>query len=297
MSGGPLDGVDTVRWHRLHHAYGAATDVPDQLRALRGPDPDRRGAALSRLSGSVYHQGTRWQASQAVVPFLVALVDDAGTPDRAAVLELLRKVAIGDRRDDELPFDPARAFAAADAFDSVRDGSLLLRFFAEEDEFTEDEIGVLDGAAVSWAADSYFGAAACLDAVVSWVSDPDDEVAARAAALTAWFQPTAARVAALVAVPEGRTRVRASANLVLAHTPSADPRVDLLLRELTGSDSETVAVTAAVAEAYRRGGAVSEEALSVLAGVAERDDLAAVAGWDRALRGFVMLALRRLGLG
>ncbi|MET7668326.1 hypothetical protein [Micromonospora luteifusca] len=61
---------------------------------------------MSELFGNVYHQGTRWGASCHVVPFLVALADDPDTPDRAAVTALLRSVVLGDRRDDELPFDP-----------------------------------------------------------------------------------------------------------------------------------------------------------------------------------------------
>ncbi|GAA1364329.1 hypothetical protein [Catellatospora chokoriensis] len=296
MSDGPLAGLDAVPWHLLHHAYGPATDVPGQLRALRSPDPARRADALSQLSGNVYHQGTRWQASRAVVPFLVALTDDPETPDRAAVVQLLRRIAVGDRRDDGLPFDPQRTFAAGDAFDGADHDDIVQRFYAEE-ELAEDEIDVLDAAAVRWAADCYFSAAACLSTITVWVSDSDDQVAAHAAALAAWFEPTAAVVSALLAVPEHRPRPRASANLALAHSPTTDVRVDRRLRELTGSGLATVALTAAVASAHRVGGALSEQALSILVEASERDDLEAVVGWDRHPRGFVMLALRRLGLG
>ncbi|MEV1147390.1 hypothetical protein [Micromonospora sp. NPDC049799] len=31
----PLAGLDDLPWESLHHAYGPAVDVPDQLRALR----------------------------------------------------------------------------------------------------------------------------------------------------------------------------------------------------------------------------------------------------------------------
>ncbi|GAB4057274.1 hypothetical protein [Catellatospora paridis] len=295
MSDGPLAGLDAVAWHRLHHAYGPATDVPDQLRALRSPAPARRAEALSRLSGNVYHQGTRWQASQAVVPFLVALADDPETPDRSAVVQLLRRIAVGDRRDDGLPFDPERTFAAGNAFAGADHHEIILRFYAEE-EMAEDEIEVLDAVAVRWAADSYFSAAACLTTIVGWVSDPDDQVAAHAAALAVWFEPTVALGSALIAVPEHRARPRASANLALAHSPTKDGRIDRRLRELAGSDIATVAVTAAVASAYRDGDAISEQALSTLVEASARDDLDAVAGWDRHPRGFVMLALQRLGL-
>jgi hypothetical protein len=296
MSGGPLADVAAVAWHRLHHAYGPATDVPDQLRALRSHDAARRTDALSRLFGNVYHQGTRWQASHAAVPFLVALVEDPETPDRARVVELLRRIAVGDRRDDALPFDPRQAFAAGHAFDGPEHDEIIQRFHAEE-ELADDELPVLDAAAVRWAADSYFAAAARLSAIAGWVSDPDDQLAAQAAALVVWFEPTDALVAALVAVAEHRTRPRASANLALAHATASDVRIDRRLRELALSGTATVAVTAAVASAYRDGRALSEQALSVLVEASDRDDLEGVPGWDRALRGFVMLALRRLGLG
>ncbi|MBV1852890.1 hypothetical protein [Catellatospora tritici] len=248
------------------------------------------------MFGNVYHQGTRWQASRAVVPFLVALIDDAETPDRADVLHLLRRIAVGDRRDDGLPFDPERAFAAGNAFDGVRDDELVRRFYAGE-ELGDDEAGVLDAAAVRWAADSYFSAAAFVPAIVGWVSDPDDQVAANAAALTAWFEPTAVTVSALISVPERRAQPRASANLALAHSPSTEAQVDRRLRALVGSGTEVVAVTAAVASAYREGESMSGEALSILVDASSRDDLEAIVGWDRAPRGFVMLALQRLGLG
>ncbi|MFC7245042.1 hypothetical protein ACFQO7_21410 [Catellatospora aurea] len=296
MNDGPLADVDAIAWHRLHHAYGPATDVPDQLRALRSRDEDRRADALACLSGNVYHQGTRWQASHAVVPFLVALVDDPETPDRAAVVGLLRRIAVGDRRDDALPFDPRQAFAAGDTFDGPEHDELIQRFYAEE-ELADDEIPVLDAAAVRWAADSYFAAAARLSAITRWVSDPDDQVAAQAAALIAWFEPTDALMAALIAVPEHRARPRASANLALAHAPASDVRIDRRLRELTLSGTATVAVTAAVASAYRDGKALAEQALSILVEASDRDDLEGVPGWDRAPRGFVMLALQRLDLG
>lgn len=292
----PLAGIDEVPWHRLHHAHGSARDVPDQLRALRGPDPERRARALSQLFGNVYHQGTRWQVSQAVVPFLVALVDAAGTPDRAGVLALLRAVAVGDRRDDRLPFDPDHAFGAADQLAGTDTTDLLRRFYAG-DELDAADIELLEAEAVRWEADSYAGAAGHLAAITGWLSDPDEEVAARAAALLPWFPATPAGVHALVAAPASRAALRASANLALAHMRVSDPAAERRLRELTSAEVDVVAVTAAVALAYRAGESLPDRALSILVEATGRDIDQGVTGWDRALRGFVMLALQRLGLG
>jgi len=82
-----LDGLDDVDWASLTHAYGPATDVPGQLRALAGPES---AAALEALYGNIYHQGTTYPASAAAVPFLFELA-----PARPEVISLLASMAIG----------------------------------------------------------------------------------------------------------------------------------------------------------------------------------------------------------
>jgi hypothetical protein len=54
--------------------------------------------------------------------------------------------------------------------------------------------------------------------------------------------------------------------------------------------AEPVAITAGSALAYRLGGHLPDQARSILIDASTQDRLR-VAGWDRALRGFVMLAL------
>ncbi|MGV9213941.1 HEAT repeat domain-containing protein [Micromonospora sp. RB23] len=90
-----LDGLDDIDWARLGHAYGAADDVPGQLRALLSPDATVRDEALGELYGNVFHQGTRFEASAYAVPFLLEMLTDAATPDPAAVLGLLSALAVG----------------------------------------------------------------------------------------------------------------------------------------------------------------------------------------------------------
>ncbi|MEU5964215.1 hypothetical protein ABZ777_23675 [Micromonospora parva] len=90
-----LDGLDDIDWARLGHAYGAADDVPDQLRALASSDPATRDEALGELYTNVFHQGGRFEASAYAVPFLLELLADAATPDPAAVLGLLGALAVG----------------------------------------------------------------------------------------------------------------------------------------------------------------------------------------------------------
>jgi len=104
--------------------------------------------------------------------------------------------------------------------------------------------------------------------------------------------PAASHV--LIDVPPRRVPVRASANLALAHSPQPDPRIDQQLHDLLDVPAEPVAITAGIALAYRLGGHLPDQARSILIDASTQDRLPAVAGWDRALRGFVILALQRL---
>ncbi|GGO31850.1 hypothetical protein [Micromonospora parathelypteridis] len=90
-----LDGLDDIDWARLGHAYGAADDVPGQLRALISPDPATRDEALGDLYTNIFHQGSRFEASAYAVPFLLELLADPATPDPAAVAGLLSLLAVG----------------------------------------------------------------------------------------------------------------------------------------------------------------------------------------------------------
>ncbi|MEU8179143.1 hypothetical protein AB0B85_31675 [Micromonospora sp. NPDC049044] len=90
-----LDGLDDIDWARLGHAYGAADDVPGQLRALVSPDPATRDEALGDLYTNVFHQGGRFEASAYAVPFLLEMLADPATPEPAAVLGLVSALAVG----------------------------------------------------------------------------------------------------------------------------------------------------------------------------------------------------------
>lgn len=85
-----LAGLDEVPWAALEHAYGPATDVPAQLRAVA----DRTGS-VHVFFGNLWHQGTVYPATAPAVPFLVELAE-RGDPDvAAALLRLLASVARG----------------------------------------------------------------------------------------------------------------------------------------------------------------------------------------------------------
>lgn len=91
----PLAGLDAIDWASLRHAYGAADDVPGQLRALCRADEAGRQKALHDLYGNIFHQGSRYPASAVAVPFLARMAVDTAVPDRAELLQLLAALAIG----------------------------------------------------------------------------------------------------------------------------------------------------------------------------------------------------------
>lgn len=86
-----LDGLDDRPWSAVPHAYGAADDLPDLLRALAGPDDDAADEALSELYGCVLHQGTVYAATVEAVPFLARVA--AAGPRTTDVLALLGGMA------------------------------------------------------------------------------------------------------------------------------------------------------------------------------------------------------------
>lgn len=90
-----MDDLDGVSWGRLKHAYGRATDVPGQIRALASADEGERQKAMSALYGNIFHQGTRFPATPHAVPFLARLAADPATPDRELILHLLASLALG----------------------------------------------------------------------------------------------------------------------------------------------------------------------------------------------------------
>ncbi len=71
--GDVLAGLDEIGWAGLSHAYGPAGDVPGLLRALAAGSPADREHALHALYGTIFHQGSRHEATAPAVPFLAGL--------------------------------------------------------------------------------------------------------------------------------------------------------------------------------------------------------------------------------
>ena len=95
--GGPLEGIDTIDWANLEHAYGPAADVPGQLRDVAVGSPRQRSKAMSELWGNIHHQGTVYPASAPSVPFLARLAGSRAIPegDRGQLVALISAIASG----------------------------------------------------------------------------------------------------------------------------------------------------------------------------------------------------------
>jgi len=241
-----LDGLDAVPWHQLHHAYGPAVDVPGLLRALVAPEQaaDKLQQAAKRASrsvreqaiwtlwGNVFHQGTVWQASPHVVPFLVEILRE-GPRDptlRRFVIDYLHHLALG-YPTDVFPtvIDPVSTYARADdAPANARDPL--------------DEVRM-----IGFARDCYRGAVAALPAIAACVHDDDEPTAVAAIAMLGSFrEPACAPALGDVLARAAPTTARfATALVALAQLDPARTR-DLALRHLAAPDPR-LAIHAAVA--------------------------------------------------
>lgn len=92
-----LKTLGQVPWQQLQHAYGPATDVPGLLRKVASGGDSEREQALRELWGNVWHQGTVYEASAPVVPYLseLARADNLPTQIRASLLLLIGSIAGG----------------------------------------------------------------------------------------------------------------------------------------------------------------------------------------------------------
>lgn len=102
-----LEGLDSIDWQHLTHAYGPATDVPDLIHALASTDKQIREQAHHELCGNIWHQGTIYQATAYAVPFLIELLTYESVEDKAGILALLSHIAMGSSGLDvhgDLPF-------------------------------------------------------------------------------------------------------------------------------------------------------------------------------------------------
>ncbi|OJJ72974.1 hypothetical protein ASPBRDRAFT_42754 [Aspergillus brasiliensis CBS 101740] len=87
--------LDSVNWTSLHHAYGVATDVPDNLRSLLSPNKSDHSDAYKALYSNIFHQTTRYEATVYAVPYLLKILESPTTPARTSLISYLVDLALG----------------------------------------------------------------------------------------------------------------------------------------------------------------------------------------------------------
>ena len=203
-----LEGLKTVNWVALGHAFGSAEDVPHLLRHVRSADPKVRKDALDELCVTIVHQGTRYSATAPVVPFLVELATAPDTHNRARLVHLLAYAAIG--------YDHA----------SLPDGMVTLDQLRHTTNMRgrEHKYG-------PWALAAYQAVQAALPALLPLLDEDDNRLRRETAHLLAWFPSFA---------PASLPRLRAR----LCLEAERDTRVTMvvaigLLAGATGQESDT----------------------------------------------------------
>ncbi|WP_393063386.1 HEAT repeat domain-containing protein [Streptomyces sp. LN549] len=119
-----INELDSIDWSSMNHAYGPAVEVPAWLRAMTSPDPEVRDKAFGDFYGAAHHQGDVYPCTAASLPFLFAMADDAATPDRASIVQLLLSIGRESAdRSDGLYFTPdgTESTAGADSLALIRE--------------------------------------------------------------------------------------------------------------------------------------------------------------------------------
>ncbi|MFI5934400.1 HEAT repeat domain-containing protein [Actinoplanes sp. NPDC051494] len=196
-------------------AYGPATDVPEMLAALRSPDDERRAFGRSELGHMLAHQGAKYEASVAAVPFLIEIMTDPGSAGRHEAYELLALISDNDR----FPLQRTRASGPALwQLTRRRFEWRLSRRPADPAEHYSWHTGELDPPATadhSWQVRAYTAVGAGLTAYVTLLDDPDPRLRAAAAHLIS-AHPSPAAVPALLAQLTVESSPMAAASLCIA---------------------------------------------------------------------------------
>lgn len=193
-----LAGLDEVDWSELNHAFGTATDVPGQLRALCGDDEQARQKAVSSLFDHLAHQGTRCQASPYAVPFLARIALAGPVPAREHALLLLTRLAVD--WDEEREIIDGADIAVWRAQAAENSSEKLLQLYEEALATEQDEQrrrnlrDMRDWVAAGNPVDardasmrSYDAVLAELPALLGLLDDESPGVRTRTAYLLAWF--------------------------------------------------------------------------------------------------------------
>jgi hypothetical protein len=217
-----LETLDQVDWSGLHHCYGSAADVPEMLRACLDPDPQVRFAARDGMHAALDHQGVqRFESTYRAVPFLIELLGNPDTPDRAQLARLLAELAVGDtcwflhdgvHRERQTRIDDC---ARANHVATIRSRDFSTRAFPR---LAHDELDLSPGSGLLVI---YDAVAAGLPVYLGALDGADDDLRAAIPFLCGFLtgdSEAADSAGPLTALLDDRVeRVRASAALGLSH--------------------------------------------------------------------------------
>lgn len=97
-----LNGLDQVDWENISHSHGKATDFPRWLRELTSDDRPTRQNALEALWEYSNHQGSIYQVTEYVIPFLIELLQADHVQDKSDILGMMASITRNCRWDVEL---------------------------------------------------------------------------------------------------------------------------------------------------------------------------------------------------
>ncbi|MGW5669394.1 hypothetical protein [Micromonospora sp. NPDC003776] len=298
--------LDEIDWSTLTHAYGSAEDVPDLLRALASPDEQVRADAQYELYGNIYHQGTRFEATAYAVPYLLHLVGDPLTRDRADLIMLLASLATGDVYTEVVAGFPVRRLRESVAgFGEVqarRVGALRQQWLGgfvngrptSPRPWSRDEGALLD---VWYGLRAYDAVRAGVPVLVDLLADADAEMAGAAAYALAWF-PEAADLTGPVLeslAGDADVPVALAGTALLALALTATVNADAyrpLLRAFLDSGDATLRWAGATAWAILAGTDSPQEARTELAVQARREpEQVHFALWQTSMADWALLLL------
>lgn len=85
-----LEKLDSINWANIHHSHGTAEQFPQWIRDLTSTNQEIRELALREIVGYSHHQGSNYDVTPYVVPFIIELIQDDMVPDRHNLLDLLK---------------------------------------------------------------------------------------------------------------------------------------------------------------------------------------------------------------
>jgi hypothetical protein len=88
-----LDTLDSIPWGALNGCYRPAAELPECLRSLLSPVSEIRQQAIEEIGSAIFHQGTVYEVTPVVVPFLFELLENDGVQGKENIVCLITALA------------------------------------------------------------------------------------------------------------------------------------------------------------------------------------------------------------